>query len=49
MLTEIDNPCVCCPCFFDGYCHNCTHEYCEKEMLEKEIKENDVNAENLFR
>ena len=32
-----NDPCICCPYFVDGYCHNCTHEYCEKEMLEKEI------------
>ena len=32
---EKDNTCTCCPYFFDGYCHNCTHEDCEREMLEK--------------
>lgn len=35
------DPCLCCPYHFDGYCHNCTHEGCEKEMSEKEIKENE--------
>ena len=38
---EKDDPCTCCPYFLDGYCHNCTHEDCEKEMLKKEIKENE--------
>jgi hypothetical protein len=26
-----DFVCECCPYFIDGYCHNCTHEDCEKE------------------
>ena len=38
---EKDDHCTCCPYFLDGYCHNCTHEDCEKETLEKEIKENE--------
>ena len=32
---EKDDHCTCCPYFLDGYCHNCTHEDCEKEILKK--------------
>lgn len=29
-MTDLDYVCECCPYFIDGYCHNCTHEDCEK-------------------
>ena len=35
---EKDDVCTCCPYFLDGYCHNCTHEDCEKEMMENMMK-----------
>lgn len=28
---ENSNVCICCPYHYDGYCHNCTHEGCERE------------------
>lgn len=31
-MTDDDFACECCPYFIDGYCHNCTHEDCVKDM-----------------
>ncbi len=35
-MTDLDFVCECCPYFIDGYCHNCTHEDCERDVLESE-------------
>ena len=36
-MTDLDYVCDCCPYFIDGYCHNCTHEDCKRDVLEKEL------------
>ena len=36
-MTDLDYVCDCCFYFIDGYCHNCTHEDCKRDVLEKEL------------